>query len=490
MIVDNEHLIRQSLHHSIDWAAIEVEVVCEATNGYDAMRLACLYGPDIVITDIRMPIIDGLEFARNLRIVMPSVYIIMLSGYSDTAYLQQAIQIGINAYLMKTADSTPILQEVKRAKQVIAQQRASKQENIVLQSILDNYLQSIVSKFMQDLLTQKRSSQYLLTVGRQLSLPLEGPRYLLLVRPASTQTAENELLNVRTALSDYHVITAVMHERILCFLVNIPRFDERPIAKMGLCLAEFLKQSQTGFLVSEVTETLEQLPDQYAAMIDVLPALFWNCTELLPVTDVHRTALYNDFLLQEQALLDAMQSMSRDSFDEHLDNVIEIARMALVSVTELNASLARLEMASHTLWHRKAEMGMAYTETTSGQEWVHRLHKLYPSEEENTLAEDARLYIEQHFAEDISLSIIAAALFVSPSHLSRTFKQQYDIGIKQYINHCRIERARKLMDLGERNMTALSEKVGYRDYRRFAENFLKCTGVTLKDYRRSTQSED
>lgn len=490
MIVDNEQLIRQSLHHSIDWAAIGVEVVCEAANGYDAMRLAGLYRPDIVITDIRMPIMDGLEFAQNLRRVMPSVYIIMLSGYSDTAYLQRAIKIGINVYLMKTADSTPILQEVEHAKEVIAQQRASKQENIILQSILDNYLQSIISKFMQDLLTRHRSPQYLLTVGRQLSLPLEGPRYVLLARPANAHLAETELIDLRTALSDYHVIVAITQERLLCALINLPRFDEQTLAQISLCLTDFLRQSKTGFLVSEATDDLERLADQYAALIDALPVLFWNCAELLPITAVKKSAVHNDFLLQEHSLLDVMKSMDRELFEARLFAFIEAARTALIPVAELNASLARLEMASRTLWHRETGASALHTETTSGQEWVQRLKNLYPNEEESGLAENARLYIEQHFEQDLSLSVIASALFVSPSHLSRTFKQQYDIGVKQYINLCRIRQARKLMDSGERNMTVIAEQIGYRDYRRFAENFLKYAGVTLKEYRRSAQQGD
>lgn len=483
MIVDNEQIIRQNLHHSIDWASMDVEVVCEAANGYDAMRLAGIYAPDIVITDIRMPIMDGLEFSRNLRRVMPAVYIIMLSGYSDTDYLQQAIRIGINVYLMKTADSTPIIQEVENAKQVIARQRESKQENVILQSILDTYLQSIVSKFMQDLLQRRRSPQYLLTVSKQLGLFLEGPQYVLLAGNAFENTTETDLADLRSALTDYHAVVSNVQDRILCVLLNVTSLTNEILDSIELRLNDYFQKRKTGFLYAKAVKDLEELAKQYQQITALLPALFWNDSPLICIHEMPHTT-EGDFHAQELSLLEAIQSMDREQFEAQLVAYIDVAKAALVPVGELNASLARLEMASRTVWHLEPCSSALPVQADTSREWVNRLHHLYPKDaEEKGLAENAQLYIEQHFTEEIRLATLASALFVSPSHLSRVFKQHHGVGIKQYINQCRVHQAKRLMDQGEKNMTVIAEKVGYQDYRRLAENFQKYAGTSLKEYR-------
>ena len=101
MIVDDEAVIRSGIANVVDWGVLDIEVVGEAANGRDALNRSLLLRPDIVITDIKMPIIGGLEFARELLKKRPDTRVVLLTGYSDFEYMQQAIQIGVMDYLLK-----------------------------------------------------------------------------------------------------------------------------------------------------------------------------------------------------------------------------------------------------------------------------------------------------------------------------------------------------------------------------------------------------
>jgi two-component system, response regulator YesN len=101
MIVDDESIIRKGIRTSIDWGALQVEIVGEAQNGKQALELVQQWMPDIVLTDIRMPQMDGLEFAQQLKQQYPYIKIIILSGYDDFNYARKALTIGVTDYLMK-----------------------------------------------------------------------------------------------------------------------------------------------------------------------------------------------------------------------------------------------------------------------------------------------------------------------------------------------------------------------------------------------------
>ena len=101
MIVDDEAVIRTGIRTCLNWESMKIDVVGEAGNGRDALSRALLLAPDIVITDIKMPIINGIEFSRRLLEKRPATKIVFLTGYSDYEYMKQAIRLGIKDYLLK-----------------------------------------------------------------------------------------------------------------------------------------------------------------------------------------------------------------------------------------------------------------------------------------------------------------------------------------------------------------------------------------------------
>ncbi|MDD3213181.1 MAG: response regulator [Eubacteriales bacterium] len=100
MLVDDEPEIRDGLLEIIDWPKEGFEVVGVAENGLEALQIAESVTPDLVVTDIRMPFLDGLEMARRMRAILPTVQFIVLSGYDEFEYARQAVQIQIEDYIL------------------------------------------------------------------------------------------------------------------------------------------------------------------------------------------------------------------------------------------------------------------------------------------------------------------------------------------------------------------------------------------------------
>lgn len=101
LLVDDEYLIRESLKKVIKWMQLNTIVIGEAKNGKEGLEIVRELRPDIVLTDIRMPIMDGIEFAKQIKNLFPNTKIIFISGYDDFTYAQQALRIGIEDYILK-----------------------------------------------------------------------------------------------------------------------------------------------------------------------------------------------------------------------------------------------------------------------------------------------------------------------------------------------------------------------------------------------------
>ena len=121
LLVEDESFERSSLMRCIDWGLIGVKIIGEASNGSQGLTRVMELKPDIVLTDVKMPVMDGIEMSRRIRQISPEIKIIFLSSYDDFEYAKQAIDLHIAAYLMKPVNEAELLRVVKRAADEITQ---------------------------------------------------------------------------------------------------------------------------------------------------------------------------------------------------------------------------------------------------------------------------------------------------------------------------------------------------------------------------------
>lgn len=152
LIVDDEPIIRMGLKQVINWADMGCVVTCVAENGQDALKKAEDLPPDLIISDIKMPKMDGLEMAERMEEKYPDIKIILLTGYKEFEYARKAVEFGVCDYILKPVDHQELERSIRRAAEEIEHRRAERREKQDLAERMQNSLPILKDKFIADLL--------------------------------------------------------------------------------------------------------------------------------------------------------------------------------------------------------------------------------------------------------------------------------------------------------------------------------------------------
>ena len=177
-LVEDEVIMREGIRQNIKWEEEGFEFVGEASDGELAYPLIQKSKPDILITDIQMPFMDGLELSRLVKQEMPNIKIIILTGYDEFEYAREGIDIGITEYLLKPIASARLLEAVKKVGELVLEERE-------LQATFDqDRKESLLiarQKFFRGLVLGQKSASVLLNEGREIGLDLVANRYNILL---------------------------------------------------------------------------------------------------------------------------------------------------------------------------------------------------------------------------------------------------------------------------------------------------------------------
>ena len=171
-LVEDEMIMREGIKNNIDWEKENFSFVGDAADGELAYPLIIQKKPDILITDIKMPFMDGLELSRLVKAELPDIKIIVLSGYDEFDYAKEAIDIGIAEYLLKPVTSAKLLETLHRVQKTILEQR----EKEAVKNGVDEEM-----KFFRKLVLGNMSVSLLLKEGRALGIELAASEYNLLL---------------------------------------------------------------------------------------------------------------------------------------------------------------------------------------------------------------------------------------------------------------------------------------------------------------------
>jgi two-component system response regulator YesN len=219
MLVDDEPEIRDGLLEIIDWDREGFEGAGVAENGLEALQLAETLSPDLVVTDIRMPFLDGLEMARRMRAALPTVQFIVLSGYDEFEYARQAVQIRIMDYILKPISSEEFITVLRRVKAHMDEDFAQRGNVRALQEHFRASLPVLRELLLTSLLSGGGSSQEALQSADQYELDLGGPRYAVaLVRFDGSETGDPELMENPELLrfAVINILTETLQSKLRC----------------------------------------------------------------------------------------------------------------------------------------------------------------------------------------------------------------------------------------------------------------------------------
>lgn len=529
LIVDDELLMRVGIRSMIDWEQHGFQVVGEACNGKEGMDLALEVSPDLVITDIKMPVMDGLQFIRETTGKLGACKYVILSNFDEFHYVKEALRLGAADYLIKSEITSASLTEllvslrVKWQAELDSHGAVSNKPydySLSLSHLKENFFKDLISGFLSEKEARSKAEALHIRVhSSELIVLIMKVKHFEVLKRKYVERDEKllrfSILNIMEEVipSRWAKEIVIGNSSEYLVIVNTPagsrsvRTDiERLCSKILSSLRDFMNLSLT-VGVSTTVPGFQHLKAAYQEAEQALKSHFFNDDQhVLFHEDIAKQPARKpvDSLLspkEEQELVKVWVSKDKRQAETFLAGMraeLEILQTDENSIRTKYILLME-KINAHLLPSGKRPcfpvMGQSPYETVlKGESWVevhqcmleyilHCLDSGSGTMRANSYTELAVSLINKYYAEDISLQSIAGQINVHPSYLSRIFKQERGENFISYLTRVRIDKSKVYLSEGNMKIYEIADIVGYHNYTYFSKIFKKTVGVTPEEYR-------
>lgn len=532
-LAEDEFVIREGIKNNINWGDHGYEFCGEAGDGELAFSMIQKLQPDILITDIRMPFMDGLALSRMVKAEFPTIEIILLTGYEDFEYAKEAIRIGVASYLSKPISGRNLLAEIDHVAEKIIEKRKEKEAALRYQQDMKEKEQLDKQEFFRDLVTGGRELSYILDRAKSLSINILALRYnIVLVKIWSTKHDAGEYSGSVVKVEE-KIDEIASRYRALVFDLNLEgkallfRADSeeelnsnitRAIAEMKEIFSLYRHIRYYGG-VGQSTERITDIPEVFNWAGRAFAHLYLSAdSDFLYGSEEKLGSVKDNVILSEvdpkhidrrliREFLRRGDESETEFFMEEFfvgmgENAMKstmlrqyIAMDVYFCVAEFAESELKLSRSNIDAVIPTAEL-MADEKTTC--EYLKNIVNKAIDLRKRTAAGSYRdvvnqviEYIEEHYAEDeLSLNQLAAVVNFSPNHLSAVFRQETGQPFIKYLTDFRMEKAKELLLSTSKKSNEIGLLVGYKDPHYFSFLFKKTQGVTTTQYRGAGHPEE
>lgn len=531
VILDDEEKVCRLVHQLVDWDELGMRVVGTAGNGIDGLALIERERPDLVITDIRMPGLDGLELIGRIKEKVEGIEFIIISGYHQFEYAHTAIRYGVEDYLLKPikqAELTATLRKIaERRRRRVQDEQAARE----LEEQFERTRGTLRREFFSEVVFAKVPVPELPleSVNRRYGYRFAAGLFqIVLIKIDCTPEKFSEgmvrMLAEQAEAAIRRQLEAVCTElELLCgpcrihVLLNYPEPERQRVRRLIKLVSDELKVRRSIFEAVELTiglgapvERPEQAAESLlAAACAVDRRLFGSTGFLYEENRGARQGPY-DYALAEwnrgmERACELPDPCAAASAVEALDRAVR----TLPSCTG-GLLLETVREAAHRLFillRNRREEGFedaaaherAFSDEldllSSADAVIGRLHKLVETvferiaesrrQTESRPIREARRYIAEHYRESgISLEQVAEAVGFNPSYFSQLFKRETGSGFLEYLTEIRIERAKELLRTTNDTIASIASEVGYSDTKYFTHLFRRIAGVKPSEFRK------
>ena len=521
LLADDEGVIVKGLHKLIDWDALEIEVVGEATDGLTAEQMILDRHPDLVISDIRMPGLSGLELMERHRGGARAPKFIFISGYEEFEYVRQALSGGAVDYLLKPVSAAALEKAVRKALGLMADSSAAamfRQSSVSLQDFFGQLTAN--REFAGTDLYQSFAS---LLGGK------DSPIFMGLCFGFSEESSLqlDQIPYERQLLQSFVVLNTLRDDLERsgygCFL----RKDERCACMMGIFSPgedpeSILRQAmdrtaaKTGYRLrvgmGRLCRSAEDLMDTYNDSLRAFDlyyflqhdVLYWDGSPHVPTAtnedfDNAVKQVFQSIVARSSTVEDDVDRVLDIISDLHYNNRLAAYSRAMVFTGDLCQQLYSSHLLTGSFSQRQDELQNRLAHCDTFTELRRRLQDYYrellpgvyhTAKRKNTAdIYRVRQYIEEHYHEDLSLKTLAEVACVSPHYFSAYFKGETGQNYKAYLTDVRMEAALRLVLDTDLKSYEIAERVGYNNVRRFVDAFRTRYQMSPADYRKLHKAE-
>ena len=510
VLVDDEPLIRKMLTKIISEDTVGFEVCGEAESGEAGITLIEKLRPDIVITDICMSNMSGLEMIDKVSNLIPWGKIIVLTGYRDFEYAKQAVSLGVFRFLVKPTKKDELLEALSEAAKQINKE-AEEPVNISFVNILDKNLIirqrrlfGIMSE-MEEIYAAERPIEY--------SLPADQKYLMILISGKNNDSidgfssVERAVEHINEKLGTENIIIYVDCETVVMIAQKTDM--ERDTFETANDVAKEISECQADDVyigISGIGMGEAQLAERYCECKRALIFAEKTDTDIVCFSDIEDKVVKNDAIYRMVSVKDCLiasvinddkermliylkllGTIVSEMSDENMDYIKRIYSRIMIVLAAKRVVLKKKEEFDIRLEGIKRNIYMCDDKTTLNKmlsltiESEDSMDKLNISRKVRMIVE----YINEKYAENITLDDVAKHIRVSSYHASRAFKKEIGKNLIDYINELRINKAMEIMHERDYRIYEVAERVGISNTHYFARLFKKFTGITPSEYMQS-----
>lgn len=520
LIADDESSIREGLKYIVDWEELGFTICGEASNGEEALARILALNPGLVLLDVKMPRMHGTEVIRRAREAGFQGKCIILSGYSDFKYAQEAIKSGVRFYLTKPIDEDELYQTVSEIKQELAEERRhsshftefqNKAKGVVLQELLTDTLSTPLSD--QDLEHFCLTAEvYQVVICEDFHTQAVAAPYtfadLLKVINRDNNIFEHLEINHRDVvlLKGSHGLN-----RLSDFL---NRFEENtaqagsPLESMFLAYGRPVSTPADIHLSYEdaallLTRRFFCSQEQHAMGYELLPKLPSDASPALSASG-RAVLTLNEAALNQYTdrFVNYIQSYNRRMTVATLSELEETLLYAPDEARDIKLFLTDLYLQIREKMNRAyASAKIPFSSNSSVLEFINNCKYLYEiiqflskqfemimdatgNPSRDTILDDVLYYIDHHFRDNIKLEMIAPLFGYNSAYLGKIFSKNVGENFNSYVDHRRIEHSKQLLLENQLKVYEIAEQVGYKNVDYFHKKFKKYVGESPAEFRK------
>lgn len=526
LLVEDEEAIKDKLMNNVSWADYGFGPVLSASNGLEALEILEKHPIKIMVTDVQMPKMNGIELIKEVKSRGYQMKIIVISGFADFEYAQESIKLNVSDYLLKPFASKRLLEVVLRFKGELEKEEAQESEINVLREQLNKNKTALIDKLLLDLVNGNiaakiedqldflgikeicnRDFQVVVVEipESQLQNMTEEEKYLVNLQ------FYQQIKRLTDATSYRHFI--INHHRNQLVMIIIDPDQDLPIR-----LEEIINQTHLALelaVACGVGRQYRDLADLAISYREACSALqyryLYGLNQVFSINDLNPdTQSYHKLLnsLQRNSIFDNLKIGASSVIEEDLKKIINEIRIAGMSPELARMVASNLILLTYTTLNELGyNSGEIFGTNDSALANLNRVESLDELEQllasffdrinnhiqkkraslNHQLIEEIRLGLDENFAEDITLSAMANRYNISPSYLSLLFTERTGKNFIDYLTERRIKKAKELLKHTDLKIYEISNAVGYKDSFYFSNCFKKITGVSPSEYRDSTK---
>lgn len=541
-LAEDEVIVRETIKRMIPWENLGFELVGEAADGEMALPLLLRQKPDLLITDIKMPFMDGLTLAKVAKKEIPGLKVVILSGYDDFNYAKQAINIGVEDYLLKPITKNALIERLTEIRSRYEHEKTQKEYYEKFHREMQAYEKNSSRDFFEALVRGSMDMMEIYRRSEKLGLDIVAEAYNVLI---FTMNCEEDFSGQREGYSEWETESLELLEEFfsentsaMLFRCNIFSYGvlikgqkETIEENTRSCVSEIQRifdrkeQKRQWFVAAgEPVERLSQIQKSYYSASRAFSQRYLYDENILyydemasmekkNVTEDDSTYLQkvdvnalNPAILQKflsNGLLEETENFVKDYFyaigQEPLESLVFRNYVTLNVRFSVMSFLKEIGCDTRTLEQedtedvlsessKSLENAIAYAEKIISQAIA--LRDQNSGNKNRSILKTAVDFIDSHYMEeDMSLNKAANAANVSANHFSALFSQNMGQTFIEYLTNLRMNKAKEYLRCTSMRSSEIAGEIGYKDAHYFSYLFKKTQGMTPSDYRKAREDK-